>query len=186
MVRSSLSSYQGRLVGGLSTYTNIMPYGTNGTTGTGGTGTSPPYALSGTPARRAPDTIFDYAVFLLFRDDERRWTAGGVATARPPPRLEISSLILVLPFGGSLGNLAMLWGKIPTQAGGAPSTADLASICTKQTDIQTYAASNTAGNPIKVNSLYRLNDLGIWGDSGDRDYHRLHLRATGTPAQRTP
>ncbi|MGB7976091.1 MAG: hypothetical protein WCF81_17490, partial [Roseiarcus sp.] len=40
-------------------------------------------------------------------------------------------------WGGSLGNFATLWGALPNQSGGAPSTTDLASICTKSTDIQT-------------------------------------------------
>ena len=66
-------------------------------------------------------------------------------------------------WGGAIGNFATLWGALPNQSGGAPSTADLASICTKQTDIQTYALTHN----IKVNSLYRLNDPEIWGDSSN-------------------
>jgi hypothetical protein len=66
-------------------------------------------------------------------------------------------------WGGSLGNFATLWGVLPHQLGGAPSTSDLSSICTKQTDIQAYASTNG----LKVNSLYRLNDPGIWADSGN-------------------
>ena len=55
----------------------------------------------------------------------------------------------------------MLAGVLPAQSGGAPSTSDLASICTKTTDVQAYAAAKS----LKVKSLYRLNDPGIFGDS---------------------
>ena len=72
---------------------------------------------------------------------------------------------------------------MPSQTGGAPSTSDLASICTKTTDIQTYAAAQTtAGNPIKVNSLYRLNDLGIFGDSGNATITGYITNSSGTNA----
>ena len=81
-------------------------------------------------------------------------------------------------WGGALGNFATLWGIIPNQTGGAPSATDLASICTKQTDVQTYAA--TKG--LKVNSLYRLNDPGIWGDSGNGTITGYITNSTGTNA----
>ena len=133
---------------------NIMPYGTSGTTGTGGTGT---YALSATPAAFSGSTTFAYAGFY--------YTSSGTT---PRTQGTIGNFITNLGsnFGGSLGNFATLWGKIPTQTGGAPAQADLASICKKQTDIADYAAANG----ITVHALHRLNDLGIWGDSSVADF----------------
>ena len=64
-------------------------------------------------------------------------------------------------WGGALGNVSMLWGAFPQVTGGAPSTTALASLCKKTTDIQSFAAANS----LTVHSLYKLNDLGIWGDS---------------------
>ncbi len=83
-------------------------------------------------------------------------------------------------WGGALGNIATLWGVLPSQAGGAPSTSDLASICTKTTDIQTYAAGRKG--IAKVNSLYRLNDLGIFGDSGNATITGYITNSSGTNA----
>ena len=163
--------------------TFILPYGTSSTTGTGANATFPvTYALSATPSPALTSgTIFAYAAFYYSATTSGAGPAGGVATARTAASIgdffnvfgEGGTTIAPTKsgWGGSLGNIATLWGKLPTQAGGAPSTSDLASICTKQTDIQAYAAAQTtAGNPIKVNSLYRLNDLGIWGDSGVADF----------------
>lgn len=65
-------------------------------------------------------------------------------------------------WGGRIANVSMLYGNA-SQAGGSPNTSDLASLCTKTTDIQAYAAANG----LTVHSLYRLNDLGIFGDSGN-------------------
>ena len=150
----SLSSVitPGMEVAGLSAQVIVMPYTAGGTTGTGGLGT---YTLSSAPSSVSGASLGAYGGFYY---------NGTVA------RTQVSIGDLVPSFGsnwiGSLGNLAMLWGKIPTQAGGAPSTSDLASICTKQTDIATYAGANG----ITVHSLYRLNDLGIWGDSGVADF----------------
>src|SRR4029077_19983761 len=103
--------------------------------------------------------------------------AGGVTTVRPQgttgdfigtlgtsnPNISGS---LHANWGGGLGNFAMLAGALPPDSTAAPSTADLASICTKQTDIQSYAKTlTTGGQTNKVQSLYGLDDLGIWGDS---------------------
>ena len=84
---------------------------------------------------------------------QRRRTAtpaGGTATVRSQNAIgDFTGLNRVVGgnrdgsiktgWGGALGNFATLYGIIPNQTGGAPSAADLASICTKQTDIQTYA-----------------------------------------------
>ena len=64
-------------------------------------------------------------------------------------------------WGGSLANVAMLWGQFPTTTGNVPSTTALASLCKKTTGIQAFASANG----LTVHSLYRLNDLGIWADS---------------------
>ena len=50
----------------------------------------------------------------------------------------------------------MLYGATPQ-----PSTSDMASLCKKQTTLSAYAAAHS----LTVNSLYALNDPGIWGDS---------------------
>ena len=143
----------GQEIGGLSIFAIVMPYGTSGTTGTGGLGT---YALSGTPAAFSGSTLNAYGGFY--------YTFSG--TPRTQASLGDFFSSFGSSFGGSLGNVATLWGKIPTQAGGAPSVADLASICTKQTDIAAYAASKG----ITVHWLGRFNDLGIWGDSSIADF----------------
>ena len=134
-----------------------MPYGTNGTTGTGGNGT---YALSPVPTNVASGPLFSYPSFYQSQN------VYGVPIARTQTALGDFISVLGFGFGGSLSNFATLWGKIPTQAGGAPSTADLASICTKTTDIAAYAASKG----ITVHSLYRMNDLGAFGDSSVADF----------------
>ena len=175
--------------------TYILPYGASSTTGTGGGGT---YQLSATQTAAlgssgSPVTIFAFSSFYYSAATSGN-PAGGVATARSTgtfgdvfPDFGGASLTLTgsakTGWGGALGNIATLWGVLPSQAGGAPSTSDLASICTKTTDIQTYAAAQTtAGNPIKVNSLYRLNDLGIFGDSGNATITGYITNSSGTNA----
>ena len=54
----------------------------------------------------------------------------------------------------------MFYGQFPS-SGATPSTASLASLCKKSTDFQSFATANG----ITVNSLYRLNDPGIWANS---------------------
>ena len=68
-------------------------------------------------------------------------------------------------WGGELADIAMLYtpGGFPTQSGGAPSTTALASLCTKQQDIQDFANANN----FVVENLYRLNDVGTFGDSSN-------------------
>jgi hypothetical protein len=163
----------GQEVAGLSAFVIIMPYGTkdsNGTvtTGTGGTGT---YALSSTPSSFSGSTTFNYGGF--YYDFTR--------TARTAATIGDFVNSFGSGWGGSLGNVAMLWGKLPQVTPGTPSQVDLASICTKKKDIQQYAAAQTtAGNPIKVNALYRMNDLGIWGDSSYGTITGYLSAATGT------
>lgn len=154
----------------------ILPYGTSGTSGTGNTGT---YQLSsnqtaavggGSPGA----TIFAYAGFYYSAAVNGN-PAGGAASVRnasvPGDFTTILGTLNTASsgsgWGGSLGNFAMLYGAFPTQTGGAPSTAGLASICTKAADIQTYATAHG----LTVKSLYRLNDPGIWGDSSRADFH---------------
>jgi hypothetical protein len=174
--------------------TYVLPYGTYGGTGTGGVGT---YALENNQTTAlgsvgSPVTIFAYSSFYYTATVNGALPAGASVTRQNTgaigdfiPELGSGSLTVngstKTGWGGSLGNFATLWGVLPTQSGGAPSTAALASICTKQTDIQAYAAAQTtAGNPIKVNSLYRLNDLGIWGDSGNATVTGYIDSASGT------
>ena len=44
-------------------------------------------------------------------------------------------------WGGSLGNVAMLYGAFPQATGGAPDTSQLTALCKKTEDIQTFAAA---------------------------------------------
>jgi hypothetical protein len=71
-------------------------------------------------------------------------------------------------WGGSLANLADMWGQFPTTTGGVPDNTQLASICTKQQDLQTFAAAQTvSGNAMSVHSLYRMDTASNWSDSGE-------------------
>jgi hypothetical protein len=65
-------------------------------------------------------------------------------------------------WGGAIGNLAALYGPAPMQAGGAPSTTALASLCTKTTTVPGFAAANG----MTVHSFYPLSDIGVYGDAG--------------------
>jgi hypothetical protein len=151
----------------------IMPYGTlsagSPTTGTGGVGT---YVLNATQTANVSGIIVAYSAFYYGGAIGGSGPGGSAITVRAPSVSgDVASMFgsttnTILPqktgWGGALGDFAMLYGAVPSQIGGAPSTSDLASICTKATDIQMYAA--TKG--LKVQSLYRMNDLGIFGDSG--------------------
>jgi trimeric autotransporter adhesin len=68
-------------------------------------------------------------------------------------------------WGGALANVSMLWGAFPQATGGAPDTTKLAALCKKapNNDLQSFAAANN----LTVHSLYKLNDPGIWADSGN-------------------
>jgi hypothetical protein len=163
----------------------ILPYGTASTTGTGGVGT---YQLGASQTAAISGAIFAYSSFYYSAVVSSN-PAGGVATARIPSNAgDFVSLLggsnpnSILPqrigWGGALGNVAMLWGAVPSQIGGAPSTSDLASICTKTKDIQKYASDLG----LKVQSLYRLNDLGIFGDSGNGTVTGYITNSDGTHA----
>jgi hypothetical protein len=67
-----------------------------------------------------------------------------------------------LGWGGDLANIGMFHGVFPQTSGGAPDTTKIASLCTKATDPNTFASANS----LTLRSLYRLNDPGIWADSG--------------------
>jgi hypothetical protein len=175
--------------------TYVLPYGNSGGTGTGADTTFPKtYALSQNQTTAigsisSPVTIFGYSSFYYTATANGSLPAGASVT-----RVSASSItdfISVIGggntaltgsaktgWGGAIGNFATLWGALPSQSGGAPSTADLASICAKQTDIQTYALAHN----IKVNSLYRLNDPGIWGDSSNATITGYITNSSGTNA----
>ena len=151
------------ILGATPNPTYILPYGTNGTTGVGADGT---YALSANQtvaigSSGSPVTIFTFSSFYYSAAVNGGIPAGGTVTVRlnstigdfiPTLGTAIASVSgsAKAGWGGSLGNFATLWGVLPSQAGGAPSISDLASICTKQTDIRAYAAAKS----IKVHSLY--------------------------------
>ena len=52
-------------------------------------------------------------------------------------------------------------GIFPSISNAAAARAALASLCKKSTDFQSFATANG----LTVNSLYRLNDPGIWANS---------------------
>ncbi len=161
------------ILGATPGQTYILPYGTYGSTGVGGVGT---YALSNNQTAAlgssgSPVTIFGYSSFYFTATANGALPAGASVTHVSSAALgDFMSAIggsasvsgtAKTGWGGAIGNVATLWGALPLQSGDAPSMSDLASICTKQTDIQAYAATKS----LTLHSLYRLNDPGIWGDS---------------------
>jgi hypothetical protein len=151
----------------------ILPWGTNSKTGVGGVGT---YALSTSSGTLGSGTRATYNPFYFTA--VASGDPGGITlTANTGSAIgDFFSLLgsyttslsgtINAGWGGALGNIAALYGPLPLQAGGAPSTTDLASICTKTTDIRSYATAKG----LTVPSLWRLNDPGIWGDSGIADF----------------
>ncbi len=109
---------------------------------------------------------------------------GGVVTARTNGTLgdifsTIGSNIFSVTsaagrFGwwGALGNVSMLYGPFPQTSGGAPDTTKLASLCTKATDLNSFASANG----LTVHSLYRLDDPGMFADSESGEIHRIDHR----------
>ena len=65
-------------------------------------------------------------------------------------------------WGGNLANFGMHWGVFPQDSSGNPSKTSLASLCNKTTDFLAFDSAIGA----TTRSLYRLNDPGIWADSG--------------------
>ena len=169
----------------------VLPYGSASTTGTGSNAPAT-YQLSASQTSAlgssgSPVTIFAWASFYYSAATGGTGPGGSTLTVRGSgiPG-DFTSLIgtgqagvsgtVKSGWGGALGNFAMLYGAFPSQTGGAPSTTDLASLCTKTTDIQAYAKAKS----LKVQSLYRLNDLGIFGDSGNATIIGYLSGASGT------
>ncbi len=127
----------------------------------------------------APANIFAYAGFYYSAAPSSN-PSGGAITASSRAALGDfitawgeaagTSIPPLLPaksgWGGTIGNIAMLYGALPQTTGGVPSTTALASLCKKTTDIQSFAVANS----LTVNSLYRLNDIGVFGDSSVADF----------------
>jgi hypothetical protein len=93
-------------------------------------------------------------------------TIGAYNTLQPPQ---------FAGWGGSLANAADFYGVFPNTAT-TPSTTALNSLCEKTTDFQTFASANS----FTIHSLYRLNDPGMWGDSGNAQITGYLSGATGT------
>lgn len=70
-------------------------------------------------------------------------------------------------WGGAIGNVGMLYGPFPMASDSTPSATAMASLCKKTTTIPAFATANS----MTVNSLYELNDIGIFGDSSVADFH---------------
>ena len=140
----------------------------------------------------APVNLFAYPLF--YQSGANSLTSPGFVTT-PRTRTALSDFINIIGgattfvgkavsgWNDSLANVGMFYGVFPPDSSGAPDTTQLASICKKQQDPQTFAQAQTvAGNPITVNSLYRLNDLGIWGDSSDATIVGYVTNTSGTNA----
>lgn len=153
-----------------------------------GTGSA---ALAGTlGSSGSPVNIFAFTGFYYYGAVASTNPSGGSVTALP--RANQGDFVSVFgtgqvgaPYGaykdgwgGTIGNVAMLYGVLPQTTGGAPSTASLASLCKKTTDIQSFAAANG----MTVNSLYRLNDFSIYGNSGYATVQGYVTNSTGTNA----
>jgi hypothetical protein len=78
-------------------------------------------------------------------------------------------------WGGALANVSLVQGVFPQTSAGGPDPTQFASLCQKSTtDIPTFAAANG----MTVESLYELNDPGIFGDSSRGD---ITASITGSP-----
>ena len=136
------------------------------------TGTATPQGLINSSA--SPGNIFTWAAayYTAAAGVTASVPSGGVVTARTQALFgdftnafgaatTAISGSTKTGWGGSLGNMAMLWGVLPN-SGGGPTTSALASLCKKQTTIPAFAAANG----MTVRSFYPLNDIGIYGDAG--------------------
>jgi hypothetical protein len=135
----------------------------------------------------APVNLFAYPLF--YQSGASSLTSPGFVTT-PRTQSAIGEFINLIGsestvvgetkngWGGSLANVAMLYGVFPQAAGGAPDTTHLASLCKKTTDIQNFAASNG----LTVHSLYRLNDPGVWADSSAAQFTGTITGASGSTA----
>ena len=166
--------------------TITVPGGTNVTitaflTGAGGAGS---YTVNGTAQNIASESMTNQGTIgssgspvTMFAAPAFYQTVNAVGTVTARSQTTVSDFITVLGsnnanlvannvgWSGAMANVGMLWGVFPQTTGGAPSTTALASLCKKQTTIQSFAAANS----LTVHSLYELNDLGIFGDSGLAD-----------------
>ena len=145
----------------------VLPYGSGGGTGAGGIGT---YLLTAaTSGGIGPTPIAMYAAPEYFYSAINSST--GALTARTASAMgdfftviganKTTANAIANGWGGSLANVSMHYGIFPN-TGGTPSASALTQLCNKQTDILAFNSANT----ITPNSLYRLNDPGIWADSG--------------------
>ena len=138
----------------------------------------------------SPVNIFAYTAFYYFTAVPSTNPSGGSVTAFPRANQgdfislfgtnspTVPSALVKSGWGGTIGNIAMLYGVWPQTTGGAPATTSLASLCKKTADIQSFAAANG----MTVNSLYRLNDFSIYGDSGYATIQGYVTNTTGTNA----
>ena len=154
--------------------------------GTGGTGTT--YTVDGSTqsaaagtittagtigSSLAPVTLFAYTNFYYFSPTLTLGPSSALASVKTASA-SIGDFVTdigtgagasILPtrhgWGGALANFGMLYGPMPMQAGGAPNTTAVASLCKKQLTIPAFAAANG----MTVHSLYPLNDIGIFGDA---------------------
>ena len=170
----------------------ILPYGTASTTGTGSNAPAT-YQLntvqtSALGSSGSPITIFAWMSYYYSAATGGSGPAGSVLTAFGRSGAgDFDAFIgsssagvgkVNAGWGGTLGNFAFLTGVLPSQSNAAPSITDLGSICTKQTDIRAYATANG----LKTQALYRLNDPGIWGDSGNATITGYITNSSGTNA----
>ena len=150
-------------------------------TGTGGAGTY--NVASGSPASGtatmtgsigssgAPVTLFAFPGYFYTAAASSN-PAGEVVTDRTGVSMgdftgqigsSVTNVIASVKagWGGSIGNVAMLYGPMPMAASGAPDMTKLANLCKKTTTLPAFAAANG----MTVHSFYPLNDIGIYGDA---------------------
>ena len=158
----------------------IDPYGTGSASGTGGART---YELNvSQTAGIGSSTFLAYGSAYHSASASGSPPYGGTVTARTQSSLgdflgyiggqsaAISGTIKT-GWGGSLGNVAMLWGVFPQGSAGAPDSSALTSLCNKTIDIPSFNATQmTGGTTPVVRSLTRLNDPGLWADSGVAEF----------------
>jgi hypothetical protein len=174
----SLAIGEGFSGAGVTAGTIITAYGT----GTGGAGTytvnnsqtvsSETMTAAGTlGSSGAPVSLFAWSPFYQTgAATASSSTTIGVLTNRTQASIGdyfayIGGYNTLIPtqfsgWGGALANVGDFWGIFP-ESSNAPSQTALASLCQKTTDYQSFATANS----LTVNSLYRLNDTGIWADS---------------------
>jgi hypothetical protein len=170
----------GMAIVGATSNTVVAPFAA-GQTGQGDVGD---YSVTVTQTGTLSGTLFAYSAHYFT-------ASGTTVTARTPTAqgdfwTVIGSTSLSQPngivnrigWGGTMADLAMVYGVFPMTGAGAPDMTQLAALCEQSpgNNLPGFAATNG----LTVHSLYRMNDPGTWGDSGLADFSGSI--ASGSPA----